>query len=158
MRPTRRREGEGAAQRSTGTEEEGTRDEEEDEADGRAATAQAATPQREEGEEREQPAATTQSIDGEREKVPRPAQAVNRPKRKNRGQPVYFAQEKKRQATTHDGRRKRGMVRIRYVDNGSGKGRVALEQTVAVGRVYMDGMERQVEKVRDAGRPPGDPG
>ena len=50
------------------------------------------------------------------------------------------------------------MVRIRYVDNGSGKGRVALEQTVAVGRVYMDEMERQVEKVRDGGRPPGDPG
>ena len=128
--------------------------------EGRAATAQAATPQREEGEEREQPTATTQQSIGARkeEKVPRPAQAVNRPKRKNRGQPVYFAQEKKRQATTNDGRRKRGMARIRYIDNGSGKGRVALEQTVAVGRVYMDRMEQQVEKVRDAGRPPGDPG
>ena len=164
MRPTKKRDGEGEAQRSTGTEEEGARDEEEDEADGRAATAQAATPQQEEGEEREQLTATTQqSIVGERgnleaPKVPRPAQAVNRPKRKNRGQPVYFAREKKRQATTQDGRRKRGMVRIRYVDNGSGKGRVALEQTVAVGRVYMDEMERQVEKVRDEGRPPGDPG
>ena len=83
---------------------------------------------------------------------------MNRPKRKNRGQPVYFAQEKKRQATTNDGRKKRGMVRIRYIDSGNGKGRVALEQTVTVGRVYMDGMEKQVEKVRDAERPPGDPG
>ena len=148
-----------AAQRSTGTEEEGTRDEEEDEADGRAATAQAATPQREEREEREQLTATTQqSIAGEREKVPRPAQAVNRPKRKNRGQPVYFAQEKKRQATTNDGRKKRGMARTRYIDNGNGRGGVALEQTVAVGRVYMDRMERQVEEARDTGRPPGDPG
>ena len=103
-------------------------------------------------------ATTQQSIVGEREKVPRPAQAVNRPKRKNRGQPVYFAQEKKRQATTNDGRRKRGMARIRYIDNGNGRGGVALEQTVAVGRVYMDRMERQVEKARDTGRPPGDPG
>ena len=159
MRPTGRREGEGAAQRSTGTEEERTGDEEVDEVEGRAATTQAATPRREEGEEREQPTATTQqSIVGEREKVPRPAQAVNRPKRKNRGQPVYFAQEKKRQATTNDGRRKRGMARIRYVDNGSGRGGVALEQTVAVGRVYMARMEQQVEKDRDTGRPPGDPG
>ena len=157
MRPTR--EDAEAAQRSTGTEEDRTGDEEVDEVEGRAATTQAATPQKEEGEEREQPTATTQqSIVGEREKVPRPAQAVNRPKRKNRGQPVYFARERKRQATTQDGRRRRGMVRIRYVDNGSGKGRVALEQTVAVGRVYMDEMERQVEKVRDEGRPPGDPG
>ena len=135
MRPTR--EDAEAAQRSTGTEEDRTGEEEVDEVEGRAATTQAATPQKEEGEEREQPTATTQqSIAGERgnleaPKVPRPAQAVNRPKRKNRGQPVYFAREKKRQATTQDGRRKRGMVRIRYVDNGSGKGRVALEQTVA---------------------------
>ena len=159
MRPTGRGEGKGAAQRSTGTEEEGKGDEEDDEVEGRATTAKAATPQREEGEEREQPTATThQSIVGGREEVPRPAQAVNRPKRKNRGQPVYFAQEKKRQATTNDGRKKRGMVRIRYIDSGNGKGRVALEQTVTVGRVYMDGMEKQVEKVRDAGRPPGDPG
>ena len=84
---------------------------------------------------------------------------MNRPKRKNRGQPVYFTQEKKRKTTTNDGRRKKGTARMRYIDNGSGKGRVALEYTVAVGRVYMERMEQQVEKVRDAGRPPpGDPG
>ena len=92
------------------------------------------------------------------EVVPRPAQTVNRPKRKNRGQPVYFAREKKQRTTTNDGRRKKGTARVRYIDNSSGKGRVALEGTVAVGRVYMERMERQVEKVRDAGRPPGDPG
>ena len=83
---------------------------------------------------------------------------MNRPKRKNRGQPVYFTQEKKRKTTTNDGRRKKGMARIRYVDNGSGRGGVALEQTVAVGRVYMARREQQVEKDRDTGRPPGDPG
>ena len=71
---------------------------------------------------------------------------------------MYFTQEKKRKTATNDGRRKKGTARIRYIDNGSGKGKVALEQTVAVGRVYMDRMEQQGEKVRDAGRPPGDPG
>ena len=100
-----------------------------------------------------------QSIEAEeREKVPRPAQTVNRPKRTNRGQPVYFAQEKKRKVAAQDGRRKKGAARIRYIDNGSGKGKVALEQTVAVGRVYMERMEQQGDKDRDTGRPPGDPG
>ena len=160
MRPTER--GKGGSARHENVEEDSARS---DDGDGGAEgrTASDATPQREEGEEREQATSTQQSTIGPRkeemaQEMGHTAQAVNRPKRKNRGQPVYFARGKKQRTTTNGGRRKKGAARVRYIDNSSGKGRVALEGTVAVGRVYMERMERQVEKVRDAGRPPGDPG
>ena len=161
MRPTEESGRRGSA-RHENVEEDSARSADDDGgAEGR--TANTATPQREEGEEREQTAATQQSTIGLRkeemaQEMGRTAQAVNRPKRKNRGQPVYFAREKKQRTTTNSGRKKKGTARVRYIDNSSGKGRVTLEGTVAVGRVYMERMERQVEKVRDAGRPPGDPG
>ena len=156
MRPTRNTRTE---QGHRGKRERSTEDEDEEDEAGRTKQAAAATPQYEDEEEQEQPAATQQSIEAaEKEKVPRPAQTVNRPKRTNRGQPVYFTQEKKRKVAAQDGRRKKGAARIRYIDNGSGKGKVALEQTVAVGRVYMERMEQQGDKDRDTGRPPGDPG
>ena len=70
-----------------------------------------------------------------------------------------YTQAKERKTTKMgNGRRTRGTARIRYIDSGSGKGKVALEHTVAVGRVYMERMEQQGEKVREAERPPGDPG
>ena len=72
---------------------------------------------------------------------------------------IVYTQAKERKTTKMgNGRRTRGTARIRYIDSGSGKGKVALEHTVAVGRVYMERMEQQGEKVRDAERPPGDPG
>ena len=49
-------------------------------------------------------------------------------------------------------------MQIRYVDGGSRRGRVALEHTVVVWRVYMERMERAGEERRDAERPPGTPG
>ena len=44
------------------------------------------------------------------------------------------------------------------VDDGSGRGRVALENTIVVGRVYIQRMERMGKDRRDAGRPPREPG
>ena len=44
------------------------------------------------------------------------------------------------------------------VDDGSGRGRVALENTIVVGRVYIQRMERKGKNRRDAGRPPQEPG
>ena len=156
MRPTRDTRTE---QEHRGKRERSTEGEDEEEEVERTEKAAAATPRYGDEEEQEQPAATQQSIGAAgKGKVPRPAQTVNRPKRKNRGQPVYFTQEKKRKVAAHDGRRKKGAARVRYVDSGSGKGKVALEQTVAVGRVYMERMEQQGDKDRDTGRPPGDPG
>ena len=40
----------------------------------------------------------------------------------------------------------------------SGKGRVALEHTIVVGRVYIQRMERTGMDRRDAGKPPRKPG
>ena len=108
----RRAAARGSVRRATDGEEGG-----EDEDEARKGTT--ATPQREEGEERERGAA------------PQPADSgaglfagvtVNRPKRKNRGQPVY--DQKKRRKTTHTAGKKKSTAQASQVDNGSGKGRV----------------------------------
>ena len=76
--------------------------------------------------------------------------------RNNRGQPVY--DQTKRRKTTHTAGKKKGTAQASQVDNGSGKGRVALEHTIVVGRVYVQRMERMGMDRRDAGRPPREPG
>ena len=67
---------------------------------------------------------------------------VNRPKRNNRGQPVYDQTKRRNRKTTHTAGKKKSTAQASQVDNGSGKGRVALEQTLVVGRVYIQRMER----------------
>ena len=81
---------------------------------------------------------------------------MNRPKRSNRGQPVYYP--KKHRKTTHTTEKENGKAQKKQVDDGSGKGRVALENTIVVGRVYIQRMERTGKDRRDAGRPPREPG
>ena len=83
---------------------------------------------------------------------------MNRQKRNNRGQPVYYP--KKHRKTTHaTGKtKKKGTAQKKQVDDGSGRGRVALENTIVVGRVYIQRMERKGKDRRDAGRPPREPG
>ena len=80
---------------------------------------------------------------------------VNRPKRR-RGQPVYYPTKRVKTANA-DGEGKSAVV-ARRADNGSGRGRVPLAQTVVVGRVYIQRMERTGMERRDAGRPPREPG
>ena len=81
---------------------------------------------------------------------------MNRPKRSNRGQPVYY--QKKRRKTTQTTEKEKGTTQKSQVVDGSGRGRVALENTIVVGRVYIQRMERKGKNRRDAGRPPGEPG
>ena len=82
---------------------------------------------------------------------------MNRPKRSNRGQPV-FDQTKRRKPTNTAGK-KRSTAQVSQVDNDSGtKGRVALEHTIVVGRVYIQRMERAGTDRRDVGRTPREPG
>ena len=64
----------------------------------------------------------------------------------------------KRRKTTHTTEKEKGTARKKQVDDGSGRGRVALENTIVVGRVYIKRMERKGKNRRDAGRPPGEPG
>ena len=64
----------------------------------------------------------------------------------------------KRRKTTHTTEKEKGIAQTRQVDDGSGRGRVALENTIVVGRVYIQRMERKGKNRRDAGRPPGKPG
>ena len=64
----------------------------------------------------------------------------------------------KRRKTTHTTEKEKGTAQKKRVDDGSGRGRVALENTIAVGRVYIQRMERKGKDRRDAGRPPGEPG
>ena len=118
--------------------------------------------------QREATAATTQREDEEEhEEEPEALQAVeaaesvrcvnvNRPKRRNRGQPAYYP--KKRKKTTQATGKKTSTAQKGQVDDGSGRGRVALENTIVVGRVYIQRMERKGKNRRDAGRPPGEPG
>ena len=47
---------------------------------------------------------------------------MNRPKRSNRGQPVY--DQTKRRKTTHATEKKKGTAQKKQGDDGSGKGRV----------------------------------
>ena len=54
---------------------------------------------------------------------------------------MYSCIHRRRRKTAGTGGRKRNTVRIRYVDSGSGRGRVALEHTVVVGKVHMERME-----------------
>ena len=81
---------------------------------------------------------------------------MNRPKRSNRGQPVY--DQTKRRKTTHAAGKKKSTAQASQADNGSGKGRVALENTIVVGRLYVQRMERMGMDRRGAGRPPREPG
>ena len=81
---------------------------------------------------------------------------VNRPKRSNRGQPMYD-QTKRRKTASKEGEGKSAVV-ANKADGGSGRGRVTLAQTVVVGRVYIQRMERTGMDRRDAGRPPREPG
>ena len=64
----------------------------------------------------------------------------------------------KRRKTTHTTEKEKGTAQKKQVDDGSGRGRVALENTIVVGRVYIQRMERKGKNRRDAGRPPGEPG
>ena len=64
----------------------------------------------------------------------------------------------KRRKTTHTTEKEKGTARKKQVDDGSGRGRVALENTIVVGRVYIKRIERKGKNRRDAGRPPGEPG
>ena len=68
------------------------------------------------------------------------------------------AQGTKRRKTTHATGKERSTAQKKQVDDGSGRGRVALENTIVVGRVYIQRMERKGKNRRDAGRPPGEPG
>ena len=65
---------------------------------------------------------------------------------------------KRRRATTHMTTEEEGTAQKKQVDDGSGRGRVALENTIVVGRVYVQRMERKGWNRRDAGRPPREPG
>ena len=64
----------------------------------------------------------------------------------------------KRRNTTLTTVKEKGKTKKKQVDDGSGRGRVALENTIVVGRVYIQRMERKGKNRRDAGRPPGEPG
>ena len=64
----------------------------------------------------------------------------------------------KRRKTTHTTAKEKSTAQKKQVDDGSGRGRVALENTIVVGRVYIQRMERKGKNRRDAGRPPGEPG
>ena len=86
-----------------------------------------------------------------------PGVTVNRPKRSNRGQPVYD-QTKRRKTASKEGGGKSAEEATNKADSGSGRGRVALAQTIVVGRVYIQRMERTGMDRRDAGRPPREPG
>ena len=71
-------------------------------------------------------------------------------------QPVYYP-AKRAKATNADGEG-RSVVTARRADSGSGRGKVPLAQTVVVGKVYIQRMERTGKERRDAGRPPREPG
>ena len=86
----------------------------------------------------------------------RNSEKAQAPNRSNRGQPVYYP--KKRKKTTRTTEKEKSTARKSQVDDGSGRGRVALENTIVVGRVYIQRMERKGKNRRDAGRPPGEPG
>ena len=104
----------------------------------------AATPQREEEEERMQTGMEQQPTAADSvEAGHSPGVNVNRPKRSNRGQPVYYP-AKRAKATNADGEG-RSVVTARRADSGSGK-------------VYIQRMERTGMERRDAGRPPREPG
>jgi len=64
----------------------------------------------------------------------------------------------KRRKTTHATGKEKSTAQKKQADDGSGRGRVALENTIVVGRVYIQRMERKGKNRRDAGRPPGEPG
>ena len=68
-----------------------------------------------------------------------------------------YDQTKRRKTASKTGKGK-STVKVSNVDSGSGRGRVALEHTIVVGRVYIQGMERTGMDRRDAGRPPREPG
>ena len=86
----------------------------------------------------------------------RNSEKAQAPNRSNRGQPVYYP--KKHRKTTHTTEKEKGTAQKKQVNDGSGKGRVALENTIVVGRVYIQRMERKGKDRRDAGRPPREPG
>ena len=73
-----------------------------------------------------------------------------------KGQPVYYPV--KRAKTTNADGGGRSAVTARGADGGSGRGKVPLAQTVVVGKVYIQRMERKGMERRDAGRPPREPG
>ena len=64
----------------------------------------------------------------------------------------------KRRKTTHATGKEKSTAQKKQADDGSGRGKVALENTIVVGRVYIQRMERKGKNRRDAGRPPGEPG
>ena len=116
----------------------------------------AATPQREGDEEREQTDTAQQPTDCglcdftgcDREQTKEEIED-NRCMTRRRG------------AKTARGKQERGgksAVKTNKADSGSGRGRVALAQTIVVGRVYIQRMERTGMDRRDAGRPPREPG
>ena len=71
---------------------------------------------------------------------------------------------KRRRATTHMTTEEEGTAQKKQVDDNSGRGRVALENTIVVGRVKpgvhtTNGENRHgATDRRDAGRPPREPG
>ena len=80
----------------------------------------------------------------------------SRPKRKSRGQPTYDETNRRQAARTNVAQRNK--ARMRYVHDGGGRGRVTLAQTVVVGQVCIQRMERAGRDRQDAGRPPREPG
>ena len=80
---------------------------------------------------------------------------TGRPKRSNTGRPA--GEQVKRRRTEH-GERKRTEGRIRYVEDGKGRGRLPVAQTIIVGRVCVVRTARSGAERTDAGRPNPDPG
>lgn len=80
----------------------------------------------------------------------------SRPKRKSRGQPTYDETNRRQAARTNVAQRNK--ARMRYVHDSGGRGRVTLAQTVVVGQVCIQRMERAGRDRQDAGRPPREPG
>jgi hypothetical protein len=142
-----------AAGRRESTQERARRETSDEEDDGVEHETTAAKPQREDEEEHEE---ATEALQAEGAADLVRCVSVNRPKRDNRGQPAYYP--KKRKRTTQATGKKKSTAQKRQVDDGSGRGRVALENTIVVGRVYIQRMERKGRNRRDAGRPPQDPG
>ena len=132
----------------------------EDEPTGSSATARRETAAHDGEDVGEAPAAAT-THGGDTAPQPTSLEAgVNmnsgRPKRQNRGQPSY--DEKNRRKVARTSGTQRNKTRIRYVDDGGGRGRVPLAQTVVVGQVCIQRIERAGRDRQDAGRPPGEPG
>ena len=78
--------------------------------------------------------------------------------RLKRSNPGWPGGERKRRKGVERGDRGRTDGRVRYVEEGRGRGRVPLAQAIVVGRVCVVRTARMGEERTDAGRPNPDPG